>query len=169
MKWPLWFGMVFPVGILHLITWLLLLASPLIITKRSSGSPSFLRPWLKEAAAFGLILILFEVAWGIQLSLLSTNPSVATSAALQAVFVAVSACLGLTTFLYFCFLQPRDMKHRQLSAGESSSSCRDTTEASTYVEPLSPISKSSGDTVEVISLPNFADESEKIVIKLADL
>ena len=167
MKWPLWLGIILPAGLLHVLTWLLLLVSPLIHRKHGTENTlsSKAKLWVKEVAAIGSILFLFELAWGIQLPMLSTSPTVATAAALQSVFIVASAFLGFSALLHFCFLQPGDRK-RKKPARDSSSYRESSPERNSLQEPITP---SSVDTIEVISLPNFTDENENIVSKLADL
>ena len=164
MKWPLWLGIILPVGCLHVLTWLTLLIS-FLIHRKAGTSSSF---WIKEVVAIGSILFLFELAWGIQLPMLSTSPTVATAAALQSIFIVASAFLGFTALLQFCFLQSRDRKLKQ-PARDSNSCTESSPERNSFQEPTTPLSRSSVDTIEVISLPNFTDESENIVSKLADL
>ncbi len=168
MKWPLWFGILVPVGVVHLVTWMLLFVSPLVIKKRNKAdtTSTLVTSWMREAAAIASILFLYELAWGIQLAVLSTTPTNAGAATLQALFILASACLGLVAVLHFCFLQPRERKHVR-PTGDSTTSCKDSgPEENSFQEPTTPLSKSSVDTIEVI---NLVDESEKIVIKLADL
>lgn len=172
MKWPLWLGLILPMGLLHLLTWLLLLISPALCRETDQERAKL---WVKEVVAIGFILFLFELAWGIQLAALSTNTDVATTATLQSLFIVASAFLGFTAVLHFCFLQPLNRKY------EHPSNCESTPERSSFQErnssqernslqePATPVSMSSMDAIEVISTSNLSDEGDSIVSKHADL
>lgn len=107
MKWPLWFGLLLPFAVSHVSTWIILLVSPFVILKGLHKDNPY--PF-RDALAIGLILVLFDLAWVLQVIVHSAEGSVTMTAALQSIFIASSACLGVLSLLYFCFLQPHVRK-----------------------------------------------------------
>ena len=151
-------------------TWIVLIISPVIVTKLRRDSEkqdlsSANTPWLREAVAIGCILFLFELAWGVQVAILSTDPSMPIAVGLQSVFIVSSACLGLVTLLHFCFLQLQvQCFHKNKVLEEKDAAHASDNEYSSPTECKRA-------SVKVITLPvkpSVCEESQ-VVSKLADL
>jgi hypothetical protein len=93
-----------PFAASHIISWVILAASPFVILKYCKDSPAAVFPF-RDAIAVGFILAQFDLAWVLQITALSADISITQTATLQSTFVALSAFLGMTSLLYFCFLQ----------------------------------------------------------------
>ena len=104
LRWPLWLGIVLPFVASHSVSWVALLLAPFI--QRSLHWKLERKAVLKEALAIACIHFQFELAWMVQIIMLSTDTTAAMTTALQSIFIATSGCLGITSFIYFCFLQP---------------------------------------------------------------
>lgn len=107
LRWPLWLGLLLPFAASHAISWVILLFSPFIILKglrRDNPAAPYL-PVLGNALGVASILLLFDLAWVLQVLALSADESATKTVVLQSMFVASSACLGTISLLYFCFLQ----------------------------------------------------------------
>lgn len=108
LKWPLWFGLLLPFAVTHVISWIILIVSPFLVLKglhEDNPAVSF-----RDALAVGSILVLFDLAWVLQVIALSAEGSMTMATTLQSIFIASSACLGVLSLLYFCFLQPHVKK-----------------------------------------------------------
>lgn len=132
LHWPLWFGLLLPFAASHALSWILLIVIPFTSLCRDKRPTASCSPVLREALAIGSVLFLFDLAWVLQITALSTNGSAAMTTASQSVFVASSACLGVVSLLYFCFLQPHvrrilfhcnsPEKTQEISSSESTAS-----------------------------------------------
>lgn len=167
-RWPLWLGLLFPFVATHIVSWVILLFSPFIISKSQpqSDKRSFstgCNPLLKEVVAIGWILFLFELAWGLQIVALSVHPATAIAAVLQSAFIVSSTCLGLVALLHFCFLQLR--VRRVLHPSEKCSPAEEALSG----EKLDSISAGYRRSVKVITVPARQSFGEEVVNKLVDL
>ena len=102
-------GIVLPFVASHSVSWMALLLTPFI--QKSLRWKLERKAVLKEALAIACIHFQFELAWVVQIIRLSTDTTAAMTTALQSIFIAISGCLGVTTFIYFCFLQPHVSLH----------------------------------------------------------
>lgn len=104
-QWPLWLGLIFPSAVIHGISWIVLIF--ILITSKLFRDTADNDPRCRDAIAIGAIMILFEMAWGLQITALTTDLALPTTAALQSAFIVSSAIMGLITLIYFCFWQIR--------------------------------------------------------------
>lgn len=156
-KWPLWFGLLLPFALSHLVSWIVVFLTPFVL---KGHSPAAACP-LRDAVAFGSILLLFDLAWVLQIVALSVDTADATTTSFQTLFVICSACLGLISLVYFCFLQPHTRRAlRQCIHGSSSEGTS---------SPMSEKPSANGSVYATIIDENFVGRESGLVSKVADL
>ena len=109
----------------------------------------------------GSILLLFDLAWVLQILALSVDTTDATTATFQSIFVVSSACLGTMSLVYFCFLQPH--------AREALRQCTSNNSSEGDSSPMSEKPSANGSVYATIIDENFVGRESGVVSKVADL
>lgn len=102
-------GVLLPFAASHVIGWITLLLIPIIALRTRNKAPDSESPPRCDRGAFaiGFMLFLFELAWVLQVVLLSiSSPSTMMNIAIQSGFIVSSACLGIVTLLSSFFSLP---------------------------------------------------------------
>ncbi len=180
MSWALWLGIISPFAVVHGISWVVLLLTPFLCRHPESGSssPQLLRgggggskgAWHRDSLAIGLVIFLFDLSWGTQLTsaLLPNRHHINTI--LQSIFLVSSVSLGFGVLVYFCFLQSKVVFHirnRRVSPGNGGDNDDG---APAVTDPVT--TRSSDISFEVVAVPlpkSLQGEESEVVNKQADL
>ena len=164
-EWSLWLGLLLPFAAVHLVSWMVLLLSPVLRHCAAAQSSS---AWHKETIAIGFILFFFNLAWEVEFPALVLPPGSSTAVTLKSIFIASSISLGFITLVYFCFLKPQA---RSALQDLFHCNCNKISPEHDIDIPQALVHVTSDNNFEVIPVPlpqSFVEQSQ-MISKLADL